>query len=107
MAGCSLPTTISSNPQGYEVHGIIRRSSSFNTGRIDHLYRFVLTASSFVPKASGILCNYLRSDRHTTGLKFFLHYGDLTDTSNLTSLITQIRPTELYNLGAQSHVKVR
>jgi len=70
--------------KGYEVHGIIRRSSSFNTGRIDHLYR----------------------DRHTTGLKFFLHYGDLTDSSNLTSLVTTIRPTELYNLGAQSHVKV-
>lgn len=70
--------------KGYEVHGIIRRSSSFNTGRIDHLYR----------------------DRHTTGLKFFLHYGDLTDSSNLTSLVTEIRPTELYNLGAQSHVKV-
>ena len=70
--------------QGYEVHGIVRRSSSFNTGRIDHLYR----------------------DRHTTGLKFFLHYGDLTDSSNLTSLMAEIRPTEVYNLAAQSHVKV-
>lgn len=66
------------------MHGIVRRSSSFNTGRIDHLYR----------------------DRHTTGLKFFLHYGDLTDSSNLTSLMAEIRPTEVYNLAAQSHVKV-
>jgi GDPmannose 4,6-dehydratase len=70
--------------KGYEVHGIIRRSSSFNTGRIDHLYK----------------------DRHETGVKMFLHYGDLTDSSNLNRLIEKIQPSEIYNLGAQSHVQV-
>jgi GDPmannose 4,6-dehydratase len=70
--------------KGYEVHGIIRRSSSFNTGRIDHLYK----------------------DRHETGVKMFLHYGDLTDSSNLNRLIEKIHPAEIYNLGAQSHVQV-
>lgn len=70
--------------KGYEVHGIIRRSSSFNTGRIDHLYK----------------------DRHETGVKMFLHYGDLTDSSNLSRLIEKIHPNEVYNLGAQSHVQV-
>jgi len=70
--------------KGYEVHGIIRRASSFNTSRIDHLYK----------------------DRHETGVKMFLHYGDLTDSSNLNRLIEKIRPTEIYNLGAQSHVQV-
>ena len=70
--------------KGYEVHGIIRRASSFNTGRIDHLYK----------------------DRHETGVKMFLHYGDLTDSSNLNRLIEKIQPTEIYNLGAQSHVQV-
>ena len=70
--------------KGYEVHGTIRRSSSFNTGRIDHLYK----------------------DRHTTGVKLFLHYADLTDSTNLCELISRIRPDEVYNLGAQSHVKV-
>jgi GDPmannose 4,6-dehydratase len=68
----------------YEVHGIIRRSSSFNTGRIDHLYK----------------------DRHETNVKMFLHYGDLTDSSNLNRLIEKIHPSEIYNLGAQSHVQV-
>ncbi|MFA7256287.1 MAG: GDP-mannose 4,6-dehydratase [Kiritimatiellales bacterium] len=70
--------------KGYEVHGIVRRSSSFNTDRIDHLYK----------------------DRHETGVKMFLHYGDLTDSSNLNRLIEKIHPTEIYNLGAQSHVQV-
>ena len=70
--------------KGYTVHGIIRRSSCFNTYRIDKIYR----------------------DRHSTGVKLFLHYGDLTDSSNLTSIISKIIPTEIYNLGAQSHVKV-
>ena len=70
--------------KGYEVHGIIRRSSSFNTDRIDHLYK----------------------DRHETGVKMFLHYGDLTDSSNLNRLIEKIHPSEIYNLGAQSHVQV-
>ncbi|GMH81144.1 hypothetical protein TrVE_jg8654 [Triparma verrucosa] len=70
--------------KGYEVHGIVRRSSSFNTGRIDHIYK----------------------DRHDTGVKLFLHYGDLCDSSNLIQLISSIKPTEIYNLGAMSHVKV-
>jgi GDPmannose 4,6-dehydratase len=70
--------------KGYEVHGVIRRSSSFNTGRIDHLYK----------------------DRHETGVKMFLHYGDLTDSSNLNRLIEKIGPCEIYNLAAQSHVQV-
>ena len=66
------------------MHGIIRRSSSFNTGRINHLYK----------------------DPHNKGVKFFLHYGDLTDSSNLCGLMAKIQPDEIYNLGAQSHVKV-
>lgn len=70
--------------KGYEVHGIIRRASSFNTDRINHLYK----------------------DRHETGVKMFLHYGDLTDSSNLNRLIEKIEPCEIYNLGAQSHVQV-
>lgn len=70
--------------KGYEVHGIIRRSSTFNTQRIEHLYK----------------------DRHSTGVKLFLHYGDLTDSCNLISLLAEIKPNEIYNLGAQSHVKV-
>lgn len=70
--------------KGYEVHGIMRRSSSFNTGRIDHIYR----------------------DRHATGVRLFLHYGDLQDASNLLHIIEKVQPTEVYNLGAQSHVKV-
>jgi GDPmannose 4,6-dehydratase len=70
--------------KGYEVHGIVRKSSSFNTSRIDHIYQ----------------------DPHTSNLKLFLHYGDLIDASNLTNLIHQIQPTEVYNLGAQSHVQV-
>jgi GDPmannose 4,6-dehydratase len=69
--------------KGYEVHGIIRRSSSFNTGRIEHLY----------------------ADPHERG-NLFLHYGDLTDSTNLTSILAQVQPDEIYNLGAQSHVKV-
>lgn len=70
--------------KGYEVHGIIRRASSFNTGRIDHLYQ--------AP------CENER--------KFILHYGDLTDATNIIRLIKKIQPDEIYNLGAQSHVKV-
>lgn len=70
--------------KGYEVHGIIRRSSSFNTGRIDHLY----------------------NDRKILNNKLFLHYGDVTDTSNLNRLIEKTQPDEIYNLAAQSHVKV-
>jgi len=70
--------------KGYEVHGLIRRSSTFNTSRIDHLYQ----------------------DPHVHGVKLFLHYGDLTDGSNISRLLEQIKPDEIYNLGAQSHVKV-
>ena len=70
--------------KGYEVHGLIRRSSSFNTGRIDHIFQ----------------------DPHEKNLKLKLHFGDLTDGVNLTNLIHQIQPTEVYNLGAQSHVQV-
>ena len=70
--------------KGYEVHGIKRRSSSFNTDRIDHLYQ----------------------DAHQTNRKFILHYGDLADSMNLVRLIQQIKPDEVYNLGAQSHVAV-
>lgn len=70
--------------KGYEVHGIKRRSSLFNTGRIDHIYE----------------------DPHVDNAKFKLHYGDLTDTSNLNRIINDIKPDEIYNLGAQSHVAV-
>lgn len=70
--------------KGYEVHGLKRRSSSFNTERIDHLYQ----------------------DPHDTDSSMFLHYGDLTDTSNIIRLIQQIQPDEIYNLGAMSHVRV-
>jgi len=70
--------------KGYTVHGIIRRSSSFNTGRIDHIYK----------------------DRHNSNVKLFLHYGDLCDATNLITIISNVRPTEIYNLGAMSHVKV-
>jgi len=70
--------------KGYVVHGIKRRSSSFNTGRIDHLYH----------------------DPHFKGLPFYLHYGDLTDATNLIRIIQEVQPDEIYNLAAQSHVKV-
>jgi GDPmannose 4,6-dehydratase len=70
--------------KGYEVHGLIRRSSSINTERIDHLYK----------------------DPHEKDVKLFLHYGDLGDSSNISRLLEKIRPDEIYNLGAQSHVRV-
>ena len=70
--------------KGYEVHGIKRRASSFNTQRIDHIYE----------------------DPHVKNQNFILHYGDLTDSSNLTRIISKVRPDEVYNLGAQSHVAV-
>jgi GDPmannose 4,6-dehydratase len=70
--------------KGYEVHGMIRRSSSFNTGRIDHLF----------------------NDPEIMDKRLFLYYGDLTDSSNLNRLLEKIKPDEIYNLGAQSHVKV-
>ena len=70
--------------KGYEVHGIKRRASSFNTERVDHIYQ----------------------DAHDVNPKFFLHYGDLTDSSNLTRIIKEVQPDEVYNLGAQSHVAV-
>jgi len=70
--------------KGYEVHGIKRRSSMFNTGRIDHLYQ----------------------DAHEENVRFFLHYGDLTDTANVIRIMQEVQPDEVYNLAAQSHVKV-
>ena len=69
--------------KGYEVHGIRRRTSLFNTQRIDHLY----------------------ADRHNSS-KFFLHYGDMTDSVSLTRIIQEVKPNEIYNLAAQSHVAV-
>ena len=70
--------------KGYDVHGLIRRASTFNTDRIDHIYR----------------------DPHESGAKVHLHYADLTDGNSMTKLVRQIKPTEVYNLGAQSHVRV-
>ena len=70
--------------RGYVVHGIKRRSSSFNTGRVDHLY----------------------VDPHEAGTRFYMHYGDLTDATNLIRIVQETRPTEIYNLAAQSHVQV-
>lgn len=70
--------------KGYEVHGIIRRASTFNTSRIDHLYK----------------------DPHLHGVRLFLHYGDLADSLNMTRLIDRVGPEEIYHLGAQSHVRV-
>jgi GDPmannose 4,6-dehydratase len=69
---------------GYEVHGIIRRTSTFNTDRIDHMYE----------------------DPHKEGVRLFLHYGDLTDGTTLRRILEEVKPTEIYNLGAQSHVRV-
>src|SRR6266550_7889985 len=70
--------------KGYVVHGIKRRSSSFNTGRVDHLYQ----------------------DPHEEQVSFALHYGDLTDATNLIRIVQEVQPTEIYNLAAQSHVQV-
>lgn len=70
--------------KGYEVHGIIRRASTFNTSRIDHLYQ----------------------DPHVNGVRLFLHYGDLADSVHLVKLIYELKPDEIYHLGAQSHVRV-
>ena len=70
--------------RGYVVHGVKRRSSSINTARVDHLYR----------------------DPHEKNVRFFMHYGDLTDTTTMIRLLSEIEPTEVYNLGAQSHVQV-
>src|SRR3974390_941216 len=70
--------------KGYQVHGIVRRASTFNTGRIDHLYR----------------------DPHDPQARLFLHYGDLADGTGLRRILERVRPDEIYNLGAQSHVPV-
>ena len=70
--------------KGYEVHGMIRRSSSFNTHRLDPIYR----------------------DPHESGVRFLMHYGDLSDSGSLINLIRDLEPDEIYHLGAQSHVKV-
>src|SRR6185312_16256742 len=71
--------------KGYEVHGMVRRSSSFNTGRIDHLYLY---------------------NKEMREKRFFLHYGDITDPTSVSGLIGTVQPDEIYNLAAQSHVKV-
>ena len=94
MAKCALITGITGQDgsylaefllnKGYEVHGIIRRASTFNTHRIDHLY----------------------VDLHLPDATLFLHYGDLMDASRLSTLVSQIRPDEVYHLAAQSHVRV-
>src|ERR1700730_15659985 len=70
--------------KGYVVHGLKRRSSSFNTGRVDHLYH----------------------DRHEENVRFAMHYGDMTDATNLIRIVQETKPTEIYNLAAQSHVGV-
>ena len=70
--------------KGYEVHGLIRRASTFNTERIDHLYQ----------------------DRHVRGARLILHYGDLGDSGNLVKMLYELKPDEIYHLGAQSHVRV-
>ncbi|MBW1746125.1 MAG: GDP-mannose 4,6-dehydratase, partial [Deltaproteobacteria bacterium] len=70
--------------KNYEVHGIKRRSSSFNTARVDHLYK----------------------DPHEENIRFFMHYGDLTDATNLIRIIQDVQPDEIYNMAAQSHVQV-
>jgi GDPmannose 4,6-dehydratase len=70
--------------KGYQVHGIKRRSSSFNTGRIDHIYQ----------------------DPHESGAQLHLHYGDMTDSTNLIRIVQEVAPDEIYNLAAQSHVQV-
>src|ERR1041385_5506744 len=70
--------------KGYTVHGVKRRASLFNTMRVDHLYR----------------------DLHESNVPFVLHYGDLTDATNLIRILAEVRPTEIYNLAAQSHVQV-
>src|SRR5678815_3917118 len=70
--------------KGYEVHGVIRRASTFNTERIDHLYQ----------------------DPHINGVRLFLHYGDIADSTNLVKLLYRVRPDEIYHLAAQSHVRV-
>src|SRR5680860_1229598 len=70
--------------KGYEVHGLIRRASTFNTQRLDPIYR----------------------DPHESGVRFFMHYGDLSDSGSLVNLIRNLEPDEIYHLGAQSHVKV-
>ena len=71
--------------KGYAVHGIKRRSSSLNTERVDHLY----------------------VDPHENDARFFLHYGDMTDATNLIRIMQEVRPDEIYNLAAQSHVRIR
>src|SRR5271156_1852025 len=70
--------------KGYEVHGIVRRASTFNTGRLDGIY----------------------ADPHETGARLYLHYGDLADGAGLRRVLERIKPDEIYNLGAQSHVRV-
>jgi GDPmannose 4,6-dehydratase len=71
--------------KGYEVHGIVRRASTFNTGRVDHIYR----------------------DPHLPGTRLFLHYGDLNDASSMNTILRHVRPDEIYNLGAGFEIRIR
>lgn len=88
--------------KGYHVHGIIRRSSSFNTGRLEHLYQDPHSGHARILT----FCTRNAFRCCLTHLGMILHYGDLTDSTNLMHIISQVNPTEIYNLGAQSHVKV-
>jgi len=88
--------------KGYEVHGIKRRASSFNTQRIDHLYQDQHTIAKAVEQQAQTTSH----NPQPTSNNLYLHYGDLTDSSNLTRIIAQVQPDEVYNLGAQSHVAV-
>lgn len=107
--------------KGYEVHGLIRRSSTFNTSRIDHIYRdrhevslflsaFNVSASAFMNIISIIPISFpytlLLPTSSQTGVSLFLHYGDLSDSTNLFHIVSEIKPHEIYNLGAMSHVAV-
>lgn len=89
--------------KGYEVHGIIRRSSSFNTSRLHHLYEDQHESTLPISFGYADICSPIVSPGPN---KFKMHYGDLSDSTNLVYIIAQVQPTEVYNLGAQSHVKV-
>jgi GDPmannose 4,6-dehydratase len=102
--------------KGYDVHGIIRRSSSFNTNRLQHLYSdqhertylVLLHTFHITDRSTNLFLSKPKNppQKKTDPTKFKLHYGDLSDSTNLVYIIAQIQPTEIYNLAAQSHVKV-
>ena len=95
--------------KGYTVHGVIRRSSSFNTGRIEELYevRHILPSCGMASRLQHAALRPRAQDPHCDTRKLVLHYGDLTDSTNCYEIVSKVKPDELYNLGAQSHVKVR